>query len=197
MSRSFARSLQLIACLPVAIASLAQAAPTCIPLAGFVRLDPQPPGTCTIADRYPDAGDPPKPISYLRAPGTCFSVTVRGPLGLMVIGGGHSGLTAEFIGNQTGVIASPAVAREQGVPILLPDGSGTRQFFTARSAINLAGFNGTLFSADAGVISGAGATEQLLITRGDGFWTNAFGAIYPRGNIISNWGPFNGQVCKP
>jgi hypothetical protein len=182
--------LQLIACLPLAFASLAQAAPTCIPLAGFVRLDPEPPGSCTIAAKYPGN-------AYIGLLNTCFSVTVRGPLGFVVIGSGHSGLTVEGLLSIGGGATTPAVADEAGVPVRLPDNSGTRQFFTARSAINLAGFNGTLYSADAGVISGAGSTEQLLIAKGDGFWTGAYGAIYPRGNIIGAWGPFNGQVCKP
>jgi hypothetical protein len=186
MSRSFVRCLRLISCLPVVLTAFAQAAPVCIPLAGFVRLDPDP--SCLIATKYPGN-------AYIGLPGTCFSVTLLGPLGFPVIGRGSSGLTNEGLSGFAGGF-TPAAAQESGVPTFT-DGLGTqtRRFFTARSAINLLGT--TFFSADAGVLAGAGVTEQLLITNGTGAWAGATGAIYPRGNIIGNWGPFNGQVCKP
>jgi hypothetical protein len=188
MTRTFGCSLKLIACVPVALSALAQAAPTCIPLAGFVRLDPEPPGTCTIAVRYSG-------YAYIGAPDTCFSVKIRGPFGFAVIGTGSSGLTFETVGGFAGGV-TPASLNEFGVPVFT-DGLGTqtRRFFSARSAIDM--FGGTLFTADAGVLSGAGVSEQLLVTGGTGPWVGATGAIYPRGNIIQQWGAFNGQVCKP
>jgi hypothetical protein len=189
MSRSFVRCLRLISCLPVALTAFAQAAPVCIPLAGFVRLDPDP--SCLIATKYPGN-------AYIGAPGTCFSVRVLGPFGFP-IGAGSSGLTLE--GHISPLFPSagvtPAILKESGLPSFIDEFGlpETRRFFTARSAIDL--FGGRLFSADAGVIGPGGATEQLQITRGAGPWVGATGAIYPHGNIIGNWGPFNGQVCKP
>ncbi len=194
MSRSFARSLQLIACLPVAVAGLAQAAPTCIPMAGFVRLDPD--SLCAIAQKYQG------PLylgTAFGVPNACFKVTVRGPFGLTVIGTGSAGLTLE--GHISPLVSSagatPSMLNEAGLPPFVNELGfpETRRFFTGRSAIDM--FGGRLYSADAGVLGPSGSTEQLAITGGTGTWTGAKGAIHTSGNLIGAWAPFSGQVCKP
>jgi hypothetical protein len=169
MHSKFVRSLPLV----LLLAGQGAGAATCIPLSGFVRLDPDP--NCRIVDRIPTA-----PFN-----GECYSVSLRGPIGTALIGSGSAGLTSESILNGGG---TPSAFNETGFGV-------SRQFFTARSAINILG--GQIFTSDAGVRGALGATEQLLVVGGTGFWANASGAIYARGNIVQNWGPFNAQVCRP
>lgn len=190
MYRASVRLLQLASCTGILMSQIVSAAPTCTNLSGFVRLDPD--LSCQISTKYPG------PI-YLGAPGTCFSVTIRGPIGLVVIGTGSAGLTLE--GHLSPLVpsvgATPSILNEQGLPstvneFLVPE---TRRFITGRSAIDMLG--GRLFTADAGVIAPVGSMEQLVVTSGTGAWAGASGVIYTRGNIIQNWAQFNGQVCRP
>ena len=102
----------------------------CKYVVGKVTLTPDP--ACNIAAQY--SGPP-----YLFAPGTCFSVTLKGTLS----GTGYSGLTREtLISPLTPSVGStPAILNESGLASApnefgLPE---TRRFFTARSVISLPG----------------------------------------------------------
>jgi hypothetical protein len=169
-------------------ASSVAAADLCFPVAGQVRLDPDP--LCQIGDLNPG----PTYLHLLGIPDSCFAVRLRSPLGLAQLGSGFAGLTREDLSSPLGgASATPAFASESGVPV-------ARQFITARSAVSLSlpflG-SGKIYTADAGVIAGSSSAEQLLITRGEGAFAGARGTIYTRGNIIGNWGAFNADVCIP
>ena len=51
------------------------------------------------------------------------------------------------------------------------------------------------FTADVGVIGAGAATEQLIVTGGDGVYQNAKGTIYSFNNVLGQWGPFQGKLC--
>lgn len=112
-------------------------------------------------------------------------------------GNGHAGMTLEtLVGPVTGSVAQlPAVLNEGGLDAAtneynLPE---TRRVFTARSVISFP--RGRIFTADVGVIGAGAATEQLIITGGDGAFQNATGAIYSFNNVLGQWGPFQGKLC--
>lgn len=159
-------------------------AQTCIPMAGLVKLTPD--LTCQVSQSVSG-------VAFLGAPGTCFSVAVRG----LMRGNGHAGMTLEtLVGPVTGSVAQlPAVLNEGGLDAAtneynLPE---TRRVFTARSVISFP--RGRIFTADVGVIGAGAATEQLIITGGDGAFQNATGAIYSFNNVLGQWGPFQGKLC--
>lgn len=170
-----------------------------------MRLDPDP--ACLVVGKYQGLpytpvflGTIPQPV-----PNSCFTVTVRGPLGFVTIGSGSAGLTLEGLFNPLtgGASATPGLMSEQG--LAATPGAETRRLFTARTALTLNGVNGTLYTADAGEIFNADApnpkdqlsTEQLVITGGSGAWLNATGILTASGSIIQNWAPFSGKVCGP
>lgn len=159
-------------------------AQTCTPIGGWVKLTPDP--ACQVSQQIAGA-------AFLGAPGTCFSVAVTG----LLRGAGYAGLTLEtMIGPITGSVAqSPTVLNEAGVAAVtdefnLPE---TRRVFSARSAISFPG--GRVFTADVGVIGAGAATEQLIVTGGDGVYQNASGVIYAFNSVIGQWGPFQGKLC--
>ncbi len=202
--QSSTRLLRVASFLAAAFAGLAQAAPTCTAVVGFVRLDPDP--ACSITTKYSGP-------NYLVASGAvppaavCFSVSIRGPFGQRLIGTGSAGLTSEGLisplASSAGV--TPSVINESGVTSAIDEFGlpETRRFFTARSAIDFMG--GRLFTADAGIIGQSsagrpgvpGSTEQLVITGGTGPWQGATGMFYASGDLIQNWGLLYGHACKP
>ena len=159
-------------------------AQTCIPMAGFVKLTPD--LTCQISQHISGA-------AFLGAPGTCFTVAVTG----LLKGSGYAGSTLETtISPITGSVAhSPAVLNEAGLTPTTNEFNllETRRVFTARSVISFP--RGRIFTSDVGVIGAGAATEQLLVTGGDGIYQNASGAIYSFNNVIGKWGPFQGKLC--
>ena len=176
---------QSILCLALLSAGLTGAqAQTCIPLAGFVKLTPD--LTCQVSQHISGT-------AFLGAPGTCFTVSMIG----LLKGSGYAGLTLEtLISPITGGVAHvPAVLNEAGVApttneFNLPE---TRRVFSARSVLSLPG--GRIFTSDVGVIGAGAATEQLLVTGGEGVYQNATGAIYSFNNVVGKWGPFQGKLC--
>ncbi|MBT9613455.1 MAG: hypothetical protein IV108_09355 [Burkholderiales bacterium] len=176
---------QSIMCLALLSAGMTGVqAQTCIPLAGWVKLTPD--LTCQVSQHVSG-------VAFLGAPGTCFSVAVTG----LLKGAGHAGMTLEtMIGPITGSVAqSPTVLNEGGLAAStdefnLPE---TRRVFTARSVIAFPG--GRIFTADVGVIGAGAATEQLIVTGGDGVYQNAKGTIYSFNNVLGQWGPFQGKLC--
>lgn len=159
-------------------------AQTCIPLAGLVKLSPDP--NCTVTQHISG-------VAFLGAPGTCFTVSVTGLLKAT----GYAGLTLEtLISPITGSVAqSPVVLNEAGLTPITNEFNllETRRLFTARSVISFA--SGRIFTADAGVIGGKAGTEQLIITGGDGLYENASGELYSFNTVIGKWGPFQGKLC--
>lgn len=159
-------------------------AQTCIPMLGLVKLTPD--LACQVSQHISG-------VAFLGAPGTCFSVEIKG----LLKGSGYAGLTLEtMIGPITGSVAqSPTVLNEAGLTAVtnefnLPE---TRRVFSARSVLSLPG--GRIFTSDVGVIGAGAGTEQLLITGGDGAYPNASGAIYSFNNVLGQWGPFQGRMC--
>lgn len=164
--------------------TLSSQAQTCSPLLGLMKLTPD--LNCQVASEV--AG-----VAFLGAPGTCFSVVVKG----LLPGSGYSGLTLESsISPVTGSVAqSPAIFNEHAVPPITDEFNlvETRRVFTARSAISLPG--GKVYTADMGVIGLGASTEQLIITGGEGRYQHASGVIYAFNNVIGQWGPFQGKLC--
>jgi hypothetical protein len=199
MLQNFTRLLKVASFMAATFAGFAQAAPTCIPVFGFVHLDPDP--ACSVTTKYSGP-------NYLVASGAvppaavCFSLSIRGPIGHRLIGTGSSGLTSEGLISplSSSASATPSVINESGVTSTadefgLPE---TRRFFTARSAIDFMG--GRLFTADAGILGrpdAPGSTEQLVVTGGTGPWHGATGMFYASGDSIQDWGLLYGHVCKP
>lgn len=159
-------------------------AQTCTPLAGLVKLTPD--LTCKVTQHISGA-------AFLGAPGTCFTVALRGT----VSGSGYAGLTSETMISPVvpGVAHSPAILNEPGLTPTpnefgLPE---TRRVFTSRSVISLPG--GRVFTADAGVIGRNAAAEQLIVSGGDGIYQNASGIAYAFNNVIGQWSPITGKLC--
>lgn len=156
----------------------------CKTVVGKVTLTPD--SNCNINNLYSGP-------TYLFAPGTCFSVTLRGT----VSGTGYAGMTIEPIASpitQTGG-STIAILNEQGLPSApnefgLPE---TRRVFTARSVLSLPG--GRVFTADAGIIDGTTSTEQLVMTRGDGRYTGGKGTFHAFGNLFAG-GSLVGELCS-
>ena len=159
-------------------------AQTCIPMAGFVKLTPDP--ACQVSQHISGA-------AFLGAPGTCFNVAVTG----LLKGSGHAGFTLETMMSPiTGSVAqSPAVLNEGGLIAATDEFNllETRRIFTARSVISFPG--GRIFTSDVGVIGAGAGTEQLIVTGGDGVYQNASGTIYSFNNVLGQWGPFQGKLC--
>ena len=159
-------------------------AQTCTPLAGLVKLTPD--LTCKVTQYISGA-------VFLGAPGTCFTIALKGT----VAGSGYSGMTSETMINPIipGVAQSPAILNEPGLTPT-PDEFGlpeTRRVFTSRSVFSLPG--GRIFTADAGVIGRLAAAEQLIVSGGDGVYKNASGIVYSFNNVIGQWSPFYGKLC--
>ncbi len=176
------RSMLLLAMMSAGISG-AQAE-SCINLAGFVKLTPD--LTCQVSQYISGA-------AFLGAPGTCFSVAVKG----LLPGNGYGGLTLEtMIGPITNSVAqTPTVLNEAGLTAFPNEFNllETRRMFTARSVINFPG--GRIFTADAGVIGGGGGTEQLIVTGGEGVYKTARGALYSFNTVIGQWSPYQGKLC--
>lgn len=176
---------QSIVCLVLLSAGITGAqAQTCIPMAGWVKLTPDP--ACQVSQLVSG-------VAFLGAPETCFSVTVTG----LLKGSGHAGLTLEtMIGPITGSVAqSPTVLNETGVTAVTNEFNllETRRVFTARSVIAFPA--GRIFTADAGVMGAGAGTEQLVVTGGDGAYQNATGTLYSFNTVIGQWGPYQGKLC--
>lgn len=155
----------------------------CKYIGGTVKLIPDP--SCNINGQYSGP-------SYLMAPGTCFTVTVKGTLS----GTGYAGLTTEQVisplTSSYGV--TPEFMNEPGIAATSNEFGmmETRRFFTGRSTVSLP--DGRIFTADAGVLGKTGSTEQLVITRGEGKYLGAQGTLYASGNIFAGaW--IAGQIC--
>lgn len=159
-------------------------AQTCIPMSGSVKLTPD--LTCQVSQRISG-------VAFLGAPGTCFSVAVKG----VVSGSGFSGMTLEQMTSpMTGNLAqSPAILNESGLAAVpdefnLPE---TRRIFNARSALSLPG--GTVYTIDMGIIGAGSATEQLIVSGGEGLYKNATGVLYAYNNVVGQWSPYQGKLC--
>lgn len=175
-----------ILCTALCSATLTAQAQVCVALSGSVKLTPD--AACTISQRVPG-------VPFLGAPGTCFSIAVKGTLP----GSGYAGMTLEnVIGPVTGSLAqSPVIMNEAGLAATtdefnLPE---TRRVFNSRSAFSLPG--GTLYTVDVGIVGGGAASEQLIISGGDGFYKNASGILYTYNSVIGQWGPYTGKLCLP
>lgn len=176
--------LNVLVLMGVSTFTIAAGALECRYVAGKVTLTPDP--TCKIASQY--SGPP-----YLLAPGTCFSVTLKGTLN----GTGYSGLTRETLISPLTPSAgsAPAILNESGLASApnefgLPE---TRRFFTARSVLSLPG--GRVFTADGGIIDGLISVEQLVVTKGDGNYAGAAGTFNAGGNIFAGGWLF-GELCS-
>lgn len=161
-------------------------AQTCVPLSGSIKLTPD--LSCQISQRISG-------VAFLGAPGTCFSVAVKG----VVSGSGFAGMTLEqMISPMTGNLAqSPAILNESGLTAVpdefnLPE---TRRIFNARSALSLPG--GTVYTIDMGIAGAGSATEQLIISGGEGLYKNATGVLYAYNNVLGQWSPYQGKLCLP
>ena len=159
-------------------------AQTCTPFGGLVKLTPD--LTCKVTQYISGA-------IFLGAPGTCFTVALKGTIS----GSGYAGLTSETMINPIvpGVAQSPAILNEPGLTPApnefgLPE---TRRVFTSRSVISLPG--GRVFTADAGVIGKNAAAEQLMVSSGDGIYQNASGIASSFNNVIGQWSPITGKLC--
>ena len=159
-------------------------ADSCTPIGGFVKLTPD--LTCKVTQYISGA-------AFLGAPGTCFTVALKGTIS----GSGYAGLTSETMISPVvpGVAHSPAILNEPGLTPTpnefgLPE---TRRVFTSRSVISLPG--GRVFTVDAGVIGKNAAAEQLIVSGGEGVYQNASGIVYSINNVIGQWSPVAGKLC--
>jgi hypothetical protein len=160
--------------------SVAAAKPLCLPVMGTLTLEPDP--MCAIADLYQGP-------TYL---GTCFKVTVSG-MGEPV--SGSAGMTMEtLVSPFGGATQTPVLLNEANVDPGSDPGM-ERQIFTARSVLNLPG--GKIYTRDVGVLNGDYATEQLVVTRGEGVYAGASGLISVYGRELSQGARFKGKICAP
>jgi hypothetical protein len=186
------QKFSMFAVLAVASIGAANAQPyTCAPMSGIVHLTPD--AECAIRLAYSEVGF--MYLSSLNVPGTCFSVKLRS--GGRQVGSGSAGLTNEILTGMQGSTGTPAMLNEADVwsyrnEVGLKE---TRQFFTGRSVVSLRG--GNIYTADAGVKRRFNATEQLIVTKGDGVYAGAHGYFFINGNAVNGWANYNGKVCVP
>ncbi len=92
---------------------------------------------------------------------------------------------------------TPAILNERGLVAVFNELGilETRRLFTARSALFFP--QGTIYTADAGVVTGVSSTEQLLITGGSGAYANASGVVYVTGDLLGEGGVYFGKICTP
>lgn len=172
------------------ISSYAANAPVCMNISGNIKLDVDP--KCNITTLYPGNAY----LGLSGIPNSCFVFKLSG--GVLGPATAYSGFTNENMISMTGgVTSTPGKLVENGVPQMLNETGApeTRRFITSRTVVSL--FGGKIYTADAGIYGLDSSTEQLIITKGDGFYSGVTGQIQVNGKLFQPTGNYVGKLCFP